>query len=651
MQLPFVDEDYFSLFIGLSLSILALVAYAYWSIQNKRKCVAKLNQILDFQSNISVVTASQELSRKPLDRKSVLGIVELAENAILSFSGMTILSLPVMETKFKEQLVNSHVLNPGKEAMNWSITEDKVADIVEALCQKEKLDVLRTKSGEYLLVPDLKEKLRDTLQLQGRIDTLTESQRLQVEQDELLELIRSWNWNAFETRNGKIISLRWVRWSLESEIRKKGYLSPADETIRLEIQEQEITKIAIALHWKLVKTLEGNLVPEHLVEEKLVEFIEDGLISPVTLNEQLHITKEQALRLLAKSGHRVITSEDDSILTLSQISRMFHDDIELLGIIDPQVFSDRYQVPVTTIIGLVKDDERYRKNPNGHYISLRVLREWFLETVRENGLVNIREAEEKWGLSNLDILSLMKRFGLRTTITRDGDYLSLAWARRNARAQLESGKRINPQSLMDSYGIKIGTAEAILADIETEAMMNSEGALIPYDVIRAELSEEFKKHGILNPIAFSKHHGYDLTEIQRILSRMSWNALRTPKGVLVSRKALVDAMRSRLKQRGVFDVGMRADAFGMDYSVLASELEANLLDGQYLIDACGVVVTVEWVDQLRKTGMEKGQLRVTEHAKSIDLKRSVFICLLRRLFKGSYLPGADTFFILTESNR
>ena len=68
----------------------------------------------------------------------------------------------------------------------------------------------------------------------------------------------------------------------------------------------------------------------------------------------------------------------------------------------------------------------------------------------------------------------------------------------------------------------------------------------------------------------------------------------------------------------------------------------------HLIDACGVIVSSDWVEHFKKTSVEKGQLQVTEFSQSIGLRRSALLCLLRRLFKGSYLPSSDTYFILAD---
>ena len=96
---------------------------------------------------------------------------------------------------------------------------------------------------------------------------------------------------------------------------------------------------------------------------------------------------------------------------------------------------------------------------------------------------------------------------------------------------------------------------------------------------------------------------------------------------------------------GLYDLKQVTRQNLLDYDLVAKQIERSLKKNEYIIDACGVIVSTIWVDSLREVASEKGHIRVTDFARERKIRRSVALCMIRRLLKGTYLSTSDTFFV------
>ncbi|MHA1577883.1 MAG: hypothetical protein ACTSU3_11025 [Candidatus Thorarchaeota archaeon] len=646
MQLPFLPDSIWNLVIGGVISIGLLWAYYRWTVRLKLKLAVQLDIILMSKQSISILELSETLGRKPLDRKTVFGIIDNAESAILSFSKATVLSKSIIRTKLKEMLMNNSIIHTEKASNQWDIIPSQIASLVQSVCSSEGLDVLQTNHGDFLLVPDLKERLRDTISLHGKISARSESQRLQVESDEFVQLVESWGWSLIKGSDDSLISPRWLRSTLERSINKIGYLDTMNEARRLDLIADDIIRAVGTFDWNLVETTETYLVPGHIIEEKMAKAIEEaGYLDLVSFERDQKVSTSETTKLLRKRKDGLIISKDKLVMTLDYLKQRIKDDLELAGMLDPKRFAGDIGLDEGLIIRILQADQEFRKVQNGNYISLPFFRRWLLDDVMIDGLVTVKDVESKWGLSGISLTMLMKRFGLRVVQTKTGDYLSLAWVRRIIKEMIAAGKPVEAKALANRYNITVSTAESILSNIEVDALLDSEGVLVPIPIFQKELKEILEKKGLLDPQRIAKERGIDVSDIERVVKELHTNALVSTTGVIINLDSMLSTLRHALSKYGIFDLVVTAQKFRIDYAHLAKPIEGHLVSGEYLIDACGVVVSTTWIDLLREFAAEAGIIPVTEFATERRIRRSAVLCLMRRLLNGTYLSNSDSFFV------
>ncbi len=641
MQLPLPE-----FIIGSFLSIAILWSYYRWTVRLKLKLSLELDIILMSRLSISIFELAETLGRKPLDRKTVYGIVDNAESAILSFSKATVVSKLIVRAKLKEMLINNSIIHTEKASNQWDIIPTQIANIVQTISIEDGFDVLQIDNGDFLLVPELKERLRDMINLQGRISTHSEAQRLQVDSEEFVQLVESWGWSLIKGSDDSLISARWLRSTLERSINKIGYLDTQSESRRLGLIVDDIIRAVGTFGWNLVETTDGRLIPHHIVDEKLATAIEEnGYLDLTTIERELRVASSMTIKLLRKRKNGLIISKDKLAMTLDHLKQRIRDDLELAGMLDPEEFANELSIDLGLVLKILQSDQEFRKVHNGNYISLPFFRRWLLDEVMNDGVVSVDDVESRWGLSTVSLTMLMKRFGLRVVQTKSGDYLSLAWLRRIIKEMINAGKQVEGKTLVEKYDITEGTAESILSNIEVDALLDNKGVLVPIPVFQQELKEILETEGVLDPQRISAERGIDVSDVERVFRGLHANALVSSTGVIINLDSFLRTIRHSLSTTGIFDLSVAAQNFRIDYARLAKSIETHIVSGEYLIDACGVIISSTWSDLLREYASETGVIPVTEFASEGRIRRSAALCLMRRLLKGTYLDKSDTFFV------
>ncbi|MHA2424698.1 MAG: hypothetical protein ACXAEF_07910 [Candidatus Thorarchaeota archaeon] len=648
LQIPSLDSSLGPLLLALSFTLLLVGGYIRWSIRRRNRIVAEIDRILFSKISLSLTELIEFADAGWVDTRSLLGVIGRSEYAILSFSKTSVVSAPLLSERLKETLVNNSVIRVDKEAIRWDVAPAKIRSLVEEVSERQSLDVLATTNGDFLLVPDLKERIRDSLELQGRADIVSEAQRLHVDVDELIRLVQTWGWYVWQSSAGLIYSVRWLLSTLERNVGKRGYLDIELESERLDLTEKDILTVVRLYKWDFTESGDGKLYPSHILQEQMLDRLEQvGFLDVNEESMKLKIPTETLIQLLTKTGLTVITTSDGSIMTLDQLRSHLLDDLELAGIIRPQEAAQRIGIDVGLAERVMKNHPGIRKSVDGRYISYRAMRSYILDEVQRTGRVNTTEFKKTWTINRVELAAILKRFGLRVLLTKAGNYLSVSWVRRKVRTTLETGGIVEPESIADEHDTDLGVIEAIISGIETDTILDNDGNMVSRASLFIELENMLHQSGTIDPENLASEHGFDIADINRVIRPLRPAAFVANSETLVSKTWLTNQVKDGLKLKGLYNLKETCDSLDLEFNEISKALEERLDDEERIVDVCGVIISSRWHELLNRVIKESGRITVSEFANTQGLPMRQAVCLLRNLLKGVYVSGNDTFFAKT----
>ncbi len=648
LQFVLLEDSLWLMFIALAIFLVVVGSYITLLSRKRDKMVNEIDQLLFVRPSVSLTELLRHLDTKRMDRKTLTGLIHRSNHAILSFSKSSVVSSILLSARLKDNLVNNSIVYVEKEATRWDVAPREIESIVEDISHREGLDILQTKDGDFLLVPDLKERIRESLELQGRADIIAESQRLRVDVDELVQLVRTWGWYVWQSSAGPLYSVKWLLDTLERSVSKTGYLDLEAESVRLDLTTNDILRVVSLYKWDFVEAFDNRIIPAHLLQEQLLSRLERlGSLNIADESNRLKLSPDALQRVLKKLGLTLITTQDGSVMTLEQIRQELLDDADLAGVITARESAERVGIEEGLASRILGNHTGIRRLKDGRYASYRALRSYILEEVRKTGVVYTDQVETQWLLNRIELAALLKRFGLKVALTKSGNYLSISWLRRRLSDSLQVGETLNPIEIAQRYDTEANVIESIIATIQTDTLMDGEGKLISKSALFKELESQFNDMGVLRPYALATERGLDIADIQRTLQPLVAASIRTHDDDMVSKLWLLRKIQDELKQKGIFDLESICDELQLDYEVVHSELETRLAEDDRLLEDCGLIVSEKWIVALKQHAKEEGTLNVSNFASSRGITKKAALCLMRSLIQGVYLPSSDSYFTKT----
>ena len=207
---------------------------------------------------------------------------------------------------------------------------------------------------------------------------------------------------------------------------------------------------------------------------------------------------------------------------------------------------------------------------------------------------------------------------------------------------------MSARDIMREFDVDEGTAVALLATVEADALLTRDGRLLPESRLRRELVQRLRNGVVVALDALAEEFGVDVSEMYRIAEAVSASVpiLRLRDNSIASVGALLAMVRRDLQRVGVCDLLALSRRIGADYDSLETILRKHLSEHELLVSPGECVVTKEWVEHLRKTAEEQGRVRVTETAKEFGVRRRAMLHILRRHLRGAYVRSADMFLVV-----
>ncbi len=644
LQLPFFSPLIWGLMLAAVFLVTAVGSIIELTMRARTRQVQRLDAMLLTRMTIPVLELANGLDKKALDKSSTLAVVKRAKNAMLSFAGSSVVSVPLMMQRLRSQLADSSAIHVADESKRWELSDDQIASLVETITTAEGMDVVLTKDGDFILVTEFKGRMRDALNLGGRLDISSEAQRMRVDPGELRKLVQTWGWGLIEGSDGSLVSTRWLKSTLERGVDKLGYLDPKAEAARLHIPVGAITETIKQLKWTLIETQDGRQVPSHLLEQHLVDSIrKEGFIDLDAESKELKVGVPDLLRLLRTAGMRIVSTKDHSVATVEYVRDRVRDDMQLSGWVSPDQEAEVLGVDKNVIDDILKGQPGLRRGRDGRYVSLESLRRWLLQEAEEAGVIRVNDAETQWGLSPLELQLLVRESGLTTVVTRSGDYLSTAFVRRKVQSDLSKGVRVEPSVLASGLGIDSRTAEGIMARVKGEGLVTEDGSLIPASLLRKNLQQAFASTGIVDLVREGRTQRLDVSDLRRIVVGLGIETLETATNKLVDVSWIINGMRQALKLKGVFYLARLASTLELDYVTVAEVVEKKLEANEMIVDPAGVVVNSEWVADLRQYSSVTDMIPVTQLSTEMGLSPESVLHLLKRYVGGLYNSRTDSF--------
>ena len=103
-------------------------------------------------------------------------------------------------------------------------------------------------------------------------------------------------------------------------------------------------------------------------------------------------------------------------------------------------------------------------------------------------------------------------------------------------------------------------------------------------------------------------------------------------------------MKDRLKVKGIYNLRDVCNSLDLDYGLIAEELQSRLGRDERIIDPCGIIVSMRWIELMKGHVKESGRVIVSDFARKQDVEMRTAVCLLRNLLKGVYVSSSDTYF-------
>ncbi len=634
--------------LGILVGIAVMGLATALIVRTRRIRARTIDQVLLTRERVSIDEIPSLVNAEYLTVSSIRGLVRHTRNGVLSFGGTSVVSLPLLKSHLRDQLFHGSRVSVSQESLHWGLREDLIGQLVEQIAREEHLDILRTDDGDYVVVKEMKDHLRDVIEIQGRLDLTSESQRLGVSRDKLLELIESWGWDVIELGDGSVVSSRWMRVSLERVVLRRGYIDLKEEARRLGITDRDILRVVRAFDWKTIETPDGRIVPVHVVEERISDELErHGVVDVRRITSELALPRGDVLRIVREIDPQVIETRHGTVVTLEYLRRRIRDDIDLMGSLLPQEEAEVLGIDARLVARILTADSSCRRASDGRFVSLRALRQWILDKVSETGVIRAADVEAEWGVSRVDLTVLLRRFGLKTTRTNSGDFLSLAWARHAIKSKIDAGEAVSAETVVSTLGVDEGTAVAILASVEADAVLTHDGHLIPETQLRDRLLQMLHEGRAIGPDELARTMNVDISDVHRVLNRIvsSEPVLRLGDGRVILNEAVLATVRDHLAQRGTCDILQMAQRLGAEFDALLRLVTESLREGEIVVDTAGCVVTEEWIRQLRQEAEERGRVQVTVTARRYGVRRSAMLHLLRHFLRGAYVRSRDLFLV------
>ncbi|MHA2372597.1 MAG: hypothetical protein ACXAEB_06260 [Candidatus Thorarchaeota archaeon] len=646
LQIPIPNDTITALVGALLLLILPVSILIAWTRRTRARQVEDLEALLLRNISYSITELSASLSRRPMDKSTILRIVDRAHNAILNFSGSGVVSSDLLGQRLRKQLIENSVVHVDKVSNRWDLTASQIGSLIERISREESLDVVTTKDGDYILIPELKERIRDAFEIHGRVDINSEAQRLRVDPSELIRLVDQWGWKTLPTSDGSLIFLRWLRTALENMVERMGFLESSMVSERLHLSSVDSLRAMKVFNWSMISTIDGRLIPAHLLEQELRERLSsDGYLEIESEEQRLKVDSKKLIEISKDLGLDAIVTTDNTVMTKDYLRERILDDLELTGMITPSDEAELLGISSRRVTLILSEEEGLHKSRLGRFVRLSALRRWLLEEVKQEGAIKMEHVTRDWGLINIELLELMKKFGLGTITSRSGDFLSIALIRQKIRSDIASGVVVDKEALAKELDLGVGYAEAILSQIEVDALLTKSGSLVPIAIITDELANEHERTGVLDPGKEAITRGLDISDIERLIESLNLKSLRNTSGRLISVAALVRQMRHALATIGIYDLKEASRKSRIPYVEMANELESHTKGNEIVVDSAGAVVNMLWIKLLKEYASENEAIKVTAFAKTKGIRRDRLLALLRRFLKGAYVSRSDTFFI------
>ncbi len=641
-----LEDPLWGLFIALFLFSAVVVGLYSWIRRIRERQIDMLNSILSTSFSISTAELSEILDKRQLDRSTVVSIVKGAENAVLSFGGTRVLSRPMMYDRIKDMLTENAIVHVQRLAIQWDISEVIIGEVIQEITSREGLDVVLTTEGDYILVPDFKARMRDLLELHGRLDLANEAQKMRVSKNDLVRLVEAWKWNLVESSEGLLLSMDWLRGVLERSVEREGFLDPPVLAERFDISQRDILDGIKAFRWNMVSTTDGRMLPYHILSEQLKQKLEsEGFLELPSEADRIKIKSDNLEKIIKGFGASYVFTSDDSVLALTHLRERLLEDLALLGVITPEETAKGFGVTVQTIQALLEREPNVRKSKGGRFISLVKFREWIFDIIKTEGIISAKQTEHDWGLRSFELAAFLKRFGIRTITNRDDDHLSLSWTRRWMLSDLSKGLEVTPQKLVDLVNIAEGEAEALIYQLEADALLTREGGLVPTTKIKEDAARIFSEEGVIDIQKISMERGLDVADIEDIVDSLELESIKSSDGRYLSKESILKPLRWRLSNDGIYDLHSSARNLKLEYTTLADLIDDALSSDEFIVDEVGVIVTDKWIKDIQEFAASRGYIQVTSEAKQRGLRRSAFISLLRRYLKGAYVPRSDSYIV------
>ncbi|MFW9908354.1 MAG: hypothetical protein ACFFEF_07245 [Candidatus Thorarchaeota archaeon] len=634
-----------SMIIALILSAIVIGGYIRWYTRRRKKFVEELDHLMFSRLSVSLSELIHLTEATWIDTKTLLNLISRCKVAILSFSKSSVVSSLLLSTKLKETLVNNSTVNIDKEAVRWDVAPSEISRLVEEISERESLDILLTKDGNYLLVPNLKNRIRESLELQGRVDVMAESQRLQVDVEELIRLVKTWGWYVWQSSLGLMYSVKWLLSSLERGVGKRGYLDLDAESNRLDLSSEDILTVVRLYKWDFIQSTDNRLYPSHILQEHLLSRLEElGCLDLNSEARSLNIPSPQLQMLLRQSGLTLISTNDGSVMTLDQLRSQLQDDVDLAGIIPVEEVASNIGIDTGLAERILRNQPGIRRTKDRYYISYRAMKNWILEEVRTTGMVDSDKFQNQWKINRVELAAILKRFGLRVTMNRSGHYLSISWIRKLVSDSVSKGGYFTPEELAKRFDTEPSVVESILSGIQNDTLPDATGKLVSRKALTKELESIFKRGGELDLGTFASERGFDINDIERLFTPLRASAFSTSNDTFVSKEWLLSQVTDALRYRGIFNLKDLVQKLKLSYDEVASETKETLNEDDMIVDSCGMVASERWLNLLNEHLRDVGNLNVSDFAKKQNIQQRLALCLLKALIQGVYLSATDTFF-------
>ena len=644
LQLPFLNPLTLGLLLAIVSSITIVGSLAGLAARTRTHQMQRLDAMLVTRMVIPVVDLANSLDKRALDKSSIMAVIRRSKNAMLSFTGASVISVPLLTQRLRSLLADNSAIHVADECKRWEVSDDQIGSLVGAITKAEGMDVVLTRDGDFILVTEFKGRMRDVLNLGGRLDISSEAQRMRVDPVELKNLVQTWGWGLVEGSDSSLVSLRWLKSTLERAVDKMGYLDPKAEAARLNISIETVMQTVTQLRWTLIETQDGRQVPTHLLEQHLVDSIrQEGYIDLAAESKELKVGIPELVRLLRTAGMRVISTKDHSVATTEYVRDRLRDDMQLSGWVSPDQEAEVLGVDKSIIEEILKAQPGLRRGRDGRYVLIESFRRWLLQEAEEEGVIRVSDAERLWGLSALELHLLMQEFGLSTVVTHSGDYLSTAFARRKVQSNLSKGVRVEARVLARDLDIEPKTAEDIMGQVKGEGLVTEDGSLIPLSVLRKNLQQAFESTGIVDLVREGRSQKLDGSDLRRVVAGLGIETLETTTNKLVDVSWIINGMRQALKLKGVFDLGKLTGTLQLDYVAVTEVVETKLEANETMVDPAGVVVNSDWIADLRQYSSATDMIPVTQLAAEMGLSRESILHLLKRYVGGLYNSRTDSF--------